>query len=364
MPKLRFSLIALSALLIVGIAKPASAAAIKAGATCSKLNQVKIVSNFAFTCLKSGKKLTWSKGVALKTLPAPSASPTTPAKPATPTIDQQVLQYLDEVKVELAAKYKNLKSDNLIPIADLIDSEAEESLAGKISAEGVQPARKFASLFLPNTIDEIMVVVGGNDVYIAGTVGDACSGVHDLFGDSCGDGFLYANVETVIDKLKITNDSVITKDQYKELTIWANVPHQMGHQIQAYLSVEKTGLDRFELYPSWLREGGSEVVKLMTYAIEKNISYHEAHSIFQAANKGSCANITLDDRAETYGDSCENTLGLYASEYLVWKFKDFKALFFPSENNADSVDATFKESYKLSVTEFVKEADVYINKIK
>jgi M6 family metalloprotease-like protein len=41
-------------------------AAVKAGATCKTKGQVKTVSNLKYTCIKSGKKLLWNKGVAVK----------------------------------------------------------------------------------------------------------------------------------------------------------------------------------------------------------------------------------------------------------------------------------------------------------
>ena len=48
---------------------PATAAA-KAGALCSKPNATKIVSGSKLTCVKSGKKLVWSKGVAIPSAPS------------------------------------------------------------------------------------------------------------------------------------------------------------------------------------------------------------------------------------------------------------------------------------------------------
>ena len=40
-------------------------AAVKAGGACSKLNTTSIVGSKKFTCIKSGKKLIWNKGVAV-----------------------------------------------------------------------------------------------------------------------------------------------------------------------------------------------------------------------------------------------------------------------------------------------------------
>lgn len=47
---------------IVGITVSANAA-IKAGSTCSKVNSIVVVSNIKYTCIQSGVKLIWSKGV-------------------------------------------------------------------------------------------------------------------------------------------------------------------------------------------------------------------------------------------------------------------------------------------------------------
>ncbi|MFM1797056.1 MAG: hypothetical protein RL733_837, partial [Actinomycetota bacterium] len=60
-----------------------SYAAVKAGATCSKAGIKSVSAGKTYTCVKSGKKLVWNKGVAVpvaKPSPVPTASPT-----ATPT---------------------------------------------------------------------------------------------------------------------------------------------------------------------------------------------------------------------------------------------------------------------------------------
>ena len=46
---------------------------VKAGASCLKLGQNQIVNGYKFTCIKSGKKLIWDKGVATKNSPSTSA---------------------------------------------------------------------------------------------------------------------------------------------------------------------------------------------------------------------------------------------------------------------------------------------------
>jgi M6 family metalloprotease-like protein len=72
--------------LLVGIAPQIATAAVKAGATCTKLKSTTKVSGYKYTCIKSGKKLVWSKGVRVVATPKPTASPTTaPSATAMPT---------------------------------------------------------------------------------------------------------------------------------------------------------------------------------------------------------------------------------------------------------------------------------------
>ena len=58
-------------------------AAVKAGATCSKAGSTSNVSGKKYTCIKSGKKLIWDKGVAVKVL-KPSTPTTTPSNEVIP----------------------------------------------------------------------------------------------------------------------------------------------------------------------------------------------------------------------------------------------------------------------------------------
>ena len=63
-----------------------NAATVKAGASCTKLGQSQIVNGYKFTCIKSGKKLVWDKGLAIKK-PSPTISPIpTPSPTPTPSL--------------------------------------------------------------------------------------------------------------------------------------------------------------------------------------------------------------------------------------------------------------------------------------
>ncbi len=77
-------LLILSFALLLSLTAPVQAAAPKAGAKCSKAGITATASGKKFTCVKTGNKLVWNKGVATKK-PSPVATPTpTPSPSLTP----------------------------------------------------------------------------------------------------------------------------------------------------------------------------------------------------------------------------------------------------------------------------------------
>jgi hypothetical protein len=74
--------------LMLALANPVQAATPKAGAKCTKTGTTATASGKKFTCIKSGAKLVWNKGVTIKATPKPSplATPTPLPEPSpTPT---------------------------------------------------------------------------------------------------------------------------------------------------------------------------------------------------------------------------------------------------------------------------------------
>ena len=74
-----------------------AAAAVKPGTTCKKLGQISTSAGIKYTCIKSGKKLVWNKGVSTKstsptapTSSAPSASATPKSSCPTPLLQTPV----------------------------------------------------------------------------------------------------------------------------------------------------------------------------------------------------------------------------------------------------------------------------------
>ena len=83
-PPLRFrALIAIGFIVLVSLSTPVQAASPKAGAKCAKAGATATASGKKFTCVKSGNKLVWNKGVGVKAAPKPSPNPV--FKPVEPT---------------------------------------------------------------------------------------------------------------------------------------------------------------------------------------------------------------------------------------------------------------------------------------
>jgi hypothetical protein len=87
-------LVLLAASLTFALIQPLANAAVKPGTKCTKLGQTSTSAGIKYTCIKSGKKLVWNKGVVVKK-PTPTPSPTaigdpigavgsTPTRTATP----------------------------------------------------------------------------------------------------------------------------------------------------------------------------------------------------------------------------------------------------------------------------------------
>lgn len=95
----------IAVLILVGIGD-VSSAAVKSGSSCSILGKKVISEGKSYTCVKSGKKLVWSKGVVVKSkvLPSPAATPTASASPSI-TAQQSVPKITMIPELETNFKY-------------------------------------------------------------------------------------------------------------------------------------------------------------------------------------------------------------------------------------------------------------------
>lgn len=117
------SRIAVAVVLLLALTTPLQAAAPKAGTKCTKAGSTATAGGKMFTCIKSGTKLVWNKGVAIKKplpveapTPSPSQSPSpeptptpTPSATATstptPTPTRKALTPLEKLNSDIYQRY-------------------------------------------------------------------------------------------------------------------------------------------------------------------------------------------------------------------------------------------------------------------
>ena len=82
--------LAIAIAVLLTLAGPVQAATPKAGAKCTKVGSTATASGKKFTCVKSGTKLVWNKGVAVKAAVKPQAPATVPPIVSPPQPEQKV----------------------------------------------------------------------------------------------------------------------------------------------------------------------------------------------------------------------------------------------------------------------------------
>jgi hypothetical protein len=164
----------------VTLAAPVQAATPKAGAKCVKVGATATSGGKKFTCVKSGTKLVWNKGVAIKKpaqvatpTPIPSPSPTpeptatptptvtqtpTPTPTPTPTVKDltfsNIVENVDAISFNIYSKYQTLMATNYqgsIKVNTIIGPNTVP--VNKNSADAYQIASKiFQNFKQPNEV--------------------------------------------------------------------------------------------------------------------------------------------------------------------------------------------------------------------
>ena len=162
----RFLRLVLGIAIFVAIGAGISNAAVKPGTTCSKAGSTAVVGTTKYTCIKSGKKLVWNKGVKIAVkatptpTPTPSVSPTsTPTNTATPSSSpsptatyksiRQVAQ--EEIEKRFAAHEGDIGE---------YDLRLDPNLSSKAIA-AITQSTKDGMQFWGKTILNKIVIVGG-----------------------------------------------------------------------------------------------------------------------------------------------------------------------------------------------------------
>jgi hypothetical protein len=124
---------------------PVAGAAVKAGASCTSLGKVSTVAKIKFTCIKSGKKLVWGKGVAIATTPSNRVTPAvvTPVAPVE-TISELPKYQSEGCHAKVSATLQKKVGNTWV---DITEAQGWERIA---SCDADHPYEPFARVDLAN----------------------------------------------------------------------------------------------------------------------------------------------------------------------------------------------------------------------
>jgi hypothetical protein len=261
-------------------------AAVKSGASCTKLGATSTYAGKKYICIKSGKKLVWNKGIAIATpkpTPSPSLTPSleptpvpinTPSASPTPTASKFVPPYIPKTFAELENNISGIIYGAWINTLDQM--RAGKSQLGNIeifSAPGTEaghpsalvPFGQVSQLFskFPQPKNVYVIEMGYGDEKWA-------QEIFNRYAD-----IVYGNVKTAISEIcpkvecgggqahRTRNwDGIVTigiapKTQSAEITTRIGrgmiYSHEYIHTIQFVVAKE-----RWWFAPNWLQEGTAE----------------------------------------------------------------------------------------------------------
>jgi hypothetical protein len=334
----KWGAVAIGATLLISLATPVSAAAPKAGTPCTKKNATATSAGKLYTCIVSGKKLVWNKGVAVKK-PAPVATPTpTPSPVASPTasampnptkfepwstnIDSKMLS--DEAQKSFLA-WVQTRTGAAKNHTQQIQENKNKNRIDLLKKSDDLGAQLFSSYFKQGST----TVIGANEAWTLeqlaknGWTVNKCSDQYMSGVELCLEGTKYQGYV-------ITSDSVYdARNPGRDGA--ALLAHEYFHLVQANL-IGSRDLFRTKSgdpqtakgFPAWFAEGTAEFVGYSVGALSQNASYWEGRSTAlsyappgEATNRNSIADYEIRTCCGNGTPTYPYNIGHVATEYIV-----------------------------------------------
>jgi hypothetical protein len=124
MNKVRSKSAILIVILIAGSSSAYAATPAKPGAKCAKAGLAQVVGNKKFTCIKSGSKLTWNKGVTVPVKATPTASAS--AEPSNSPVEATPKTSASSSAAPAFVKFKNCTEAKAAGAAPLTKAKTPE----------------------------------------------------------------------------------------------------------------------------------------------------------------------------------------------------------------------------------------------
>lgn len=383
--KLKFlNLIFLSALIPFPILSAQSATPPKSGAVCSNLGKTQNYKGLQFTCIKTGKKLVWSKGVKIKPVsipqtPFPSASPTpvptntvTPSPSPSNSASLSSRTKVSETVLENWKLWRSKASQNYKPLQII----TEPGYSSSWTNEPITSANILISTFIGNgyfLLQDPIAIFGDSEVWLQKTGAEfSCGGriPDQALGIYCGRvqagyGHFILNLPS---SESFTNDRQLTSKQIVALNYM--VAHDVAtmFELQSQYGDKKYDGTKYQI-PAWIREGfvqlfASLAVKEASKSSKDHAEFLVESELLDTFPRNLCARNLQDfeSKDRNWGSSCISSQNLYAVELLVARHGGLDALFkFVSLFGAsDDWTKSFKDAFGLDRANFYTEWYEYL----
>ncbi len=328
--------LAIAIAVLLALATPVQAATPKAGAKCTKAGSTATAGGKKYTCIKSGTKLVWNKGVTLK-VAAPKPTPTpaatsTPTPTPTPTqinfvpwgtdVDSKTLSDLAQRNFQQWVTERNGQPKNH---TQLIQENKNTNRIELLKKSDDLGAQLFSSYFKQGS----MTVIGANERW---TLDQLAKGGWSV--NKCSDQYM-SGVELCLEGTKYQG-YVITSDALYDARNpgrdgAALLAHEYFHLVQANLIgsrnlfITKNGDPQTEkAFPAWFAEGTAEFVGYSVGALSQKAGYWDGRATAltyappgESTNRNSISDYEIRTCCGNGTPTYPYNIGHVATEYIV-----------------------------------------------
>jgi hypothetical protein len=375
-----FAITLFSVILVVGISSTATAA-VKAGQSCSKVGSISVSKNVKYTCIKSGKKLVWNKGVKMAPAAKPTPTPTPPKTPevtSSPTPTPNSLQSwdsserLDDLLKTFSSRTQlssNFQPETIFEFGKGIDEEYKDLIL-----TGINAASKFWSVDLKTSLKFPVIYAGVEDkdwflsrIAFYGHSSPMYLENIDrrlaMEGDQANlAGLSYSNGTYLMQYLRGPGRTKIYPGEY------GTSAHEYSHAAQTYFLK-----GRMDSFPCWAMEGGASVYASLIIGtfmkgtkadeyITRNSSIRDSQlgkfDLWSASAEQLFSWVKLAEKQNsnecTFPDRLGYSLGLLFYEQLLGKYGQDKAIAWMQQSGASNWQGAFESVYGIKIDDWYK----------
>ena len=329
MQKRQITFVALFALLLTLPLTP-SQAAVKAGDTCKKAGVKSVAAGKTFTCIKSGKKFVWDKGVAVTKPSAGSTPSATPSATPTPTPTPEIVyatlwekykwsKPTSSASVATAAteKFKTYAATNRSP-STTVKIVAQEGVDANL-LKWVTDGSAFASkVFAYPQLSAPFVAVIAKDKEFAEKAYNENGYARDA--KSLANYFdkvpAHGGPPNTYNNTMITSKGLLVSDKIGMMQMPG---HETFHFIQQSIAGTSATPDGMGIAPQWFWEGPAVFVGLQTANHLSLADYATEGRTFAVKRSisGPVKSLKLSEVTKNDGSSDPYGIGAIATEFLV-----------------------------------------------